>query len=431
MSEATTTDARAPAPPGPATATLLSPEQLARYADAIVRGCLHLGEGETLFLQGQLVHRELMVALADAGYRAGAQVVDVGYVEPFLQVARVRHAGDEHLGPVPPWQRAYLRAQLDRGAAIVSVVGTREPGIYDGLSPERLAEDSVRPLRRVAWYVRAVKGGGRRWVGVDWPTPFWAAQVYPELGVDEGQRRLAQDLLWFCRLGPDDPPGFEGWTRHVEALARRAETLTGLELERLELRGPGTDLVLRLSPATRWLGGQEVNAQGALVAPNFPTEECFTSPDAAGTEGTFRCSRPLGLRGRVIEGIAGEFRRGRLVRLDAAREDERDLLAALLDADRGGTRLGEVALVDATSRIGRAERTYSSTLLDENAVAHVAFGAGFDQARLPDPAARGRRGVNHANVHIDVMIGSDELEATGIAAGGRRVPLIREGLWQI
>jgi aminopeptidase len=427
--ETTTPDSRAPTAPGPATATLLSPEQLARYADAIVRGCLHLGEGETLFLQGQLAHRELMVALADAGYRAGARLVEVSYIEPFVQVARVRHAADEHLGYLPPWRQKYLRAQLEPDAAIVTVVGDSEPGIYDGLPPERVAEDSMRPLRRLGWYFRALKEGRRRWVGVDWPTPSWAAQVYPELESDEAQRRLAQDLLWFCRLGPDDPPGFEGWTRHVEAMARRAGTLTELGLERLEVRGPGIDLTLRLSPGTRWLGGQELNAHGAMVAPNFPTEESFTSPDAAGTEGSFRCSRPLSFRGRVMEGIAGEFRRGRLVRLEAALEDDRDLLAAFLYADRGGDRLGEIALVDATSRIGQAERTYSNTLLDENAVAHVAFGAGFGQTRLPDPAARGRRGVNHANLHLDVMIGSDELEATGIAVGGRRVPLIRDGLW--
>jgi hypothetical protein len=29
------------------------------------------------------------------------------------------------------------------------------------------------------------------------------------------------------------------------------------------------------------------------------------------------------------------------------------------------------------------------------------------------------------------MIGGDDLEATGIDARGRRIPLIRDGLWQI
>jgi aminopeptidase len=87
--------------------------------------------------------------------------------------------------------------------------------------------------------------------------------------------------------------------------------------------------------------------------------------------------------------------------------------------------------VDATSRIGQSDRTYSNTLLDENAVAHIAFGSGFGQTRIPDPSARGRRGVNNSNLHLDVMIGSDQLEATGVAARGKRIALIRDGLWAI
>jgi len=168
-----------------------------------------------------------------------------------------------------------------------------------------------------------------------------------------------------------------------------------------------------------------------MVSPNFPSEENFTSPDARATEGTFRCTRPLSFRGRVIDGIGGEFRSGRLVRLDAASEEDRDFLAAFIHDDRRAERLGEVALVDASSRVGQARRAYANTLLDENAVAHIAFGAGFMQARLPDPGARGRRGVNDANLHLDVMIGSDDLEATGVAADGRRVPLISDGRWAI
>ncbi|MBA2476339.1 MAG: aminopeptidase [Actinobacteria bacterium] len=411
--------------------SLLAPDELARYADAIVRSCLYLEEGDALFVQGTLGHRELAVALAEAGYRAGARLVDVHYSDPRLQAARVRQARDEFLGPVSAWAERRLRTQLQASSAVVTIFGESDPGVLDGLPPERVAEDSLRPLGKVRWFVRAVEAGRWRWAGVAWPTAFWAGQVYPELGSLEAQRHLARDLLHFCRLGPGDPPDASGWREHAAAVARRAETLTGLELERLELRGDGTSLSFRLSPETLWLGGQGPNADGRLVAPNFPTEEVFTSPDARGTEGTFRCSRPLAFRGRTIEGLGGEFRRGRLVRLEAASADDRDFLAAFLDADRRGRWLGEVALVDSTSRIGRAGRTYLNTLIDENAVAHIAFGSGFGQTRVPSPGMRGARGVNQGTMHLDVMIGTEELEATGFTADGARVPLIAGGLWQI
>ena len=404
--------------------------RLARYADAVVRSCLRLDPADALYVQGQPAHRELMVALAEAAYRAGAAEANIEYVDNLVAAARIRFAADEHLGPLPGWASKRLRAQLESRAASVTIIGEGDPGAFDDLPSGRIVADSQGRVAKMQWFMRAVKAGRYRWTGCAWPTPYWAGQVYPDLDPQDGMRRLGEDLLWFCRLGPDDPPGSEGWEAHVEAIARRGDVLTKLRLERLELRGPGTHLEVRLPDDARWLGGQEANAHGKLVSPNFPTEENFTSPAPGATTGTFRCSRPLSFRGRLVEGIAGEFRNGRLVWLDAADEADRELLAAFLASDPGASRLGEVALVDRTSRIGRMERHYANTLIDENAAAHIAFGYGFDQARSPRPGERLHR-VNSSNLHLDVMIGSDDLEVTGFAAGGRTVPLLRGGEWQI
>jgi aminopeptidase len=410
--------------------TVLTDEERARYADALVLGCMGLEEGETLFVLGHPEHRELVVALAEAAYRAGGALVDIRYVDPRVQAARVRHGGDEVLGPMPDWSRRILREQVKPHAATVHVMGDADTGVFDDVPPERVAEDSMRPLRKIPWYLSAIRAEKRRWGAIAFPTDYWASLVFPDLDPAAAKRKLADDLLDFCRLGPDDPPGYAGWEEHVEGIVRRAATLTGLELERVELRGADTELDVGLAPATRWLGGRELNGHGKLVAPNFPTEECFTSPKAGAAEGTFRCSRPLSFGGREIEGIAGEFRGGKLVRLEAASDDDRDFLAAFLDTDPGARRLGEVALVDRASRIGRTGRTYYNTLLDENAAAHIAFGFGFGGTRIREPGRR-TAGINRSNLHLDVMIGTEELEATGIAAGGRRVPLIADGAWAI
>jgi aminopeptidase len=215
----------------------------------------------------------------------------------------------------------------------------------------------------------------------------------------------------------------------VRDLARRSAKLTRLGLRRLELRGPGTSLELGLAPGTRWLGGFEETPSGVKIAPNMPTEETFTSPHASATEGTFTCTFPLSFQGRLIEGLKGEFRGGRLVRLDASNKSDRDFVAAYIDSDPkgNGRRLGEVALVDATSRIGQSGRTYFHTLLDENAAAHIAFGSGFGGTRTEKPA----RGLNRASMHLDVMIGGPDFEVTGIDGMGRRLAVIADGLWQI
>jgi aminopeptidase len=136
---------------------------------------------------------------------------------------------------------------------------------------------------------------------------------------------------------------------------------------------------------------------------------------------------PLSFQGRVIEGIGGEFCNGRLVRLSCKREADRELLAAFLDSEPNARRLGEVALVDATSRIGAKRRLYYNTLLDENAAVHIAFGAGFGVTRQ---AGRGR-GVNRAQFHLDVMLGTPDFNVTATLANGRTRALITDGHWQI
>jgi aminopeptidase len=406
---------------------VLDPQSLARYAEAMVKDCAAVRRGDLVVLQGAPDHRELLVALAEAAYRRGAGLVEVSYTDPRVRAARIRYGREETLGAVAPWARARARRLIGPDAAVLSVTGEGDPDVYAGLPPQRIARDEGESRKQLGFYLRAALSGRVRWAGGAWPTEAWAAQVYPELPVADARRALGRDLLWFARLTDEDGEGTRGWREHVRTIAARARRLSRLRLERLELRGPGTELDIRLAPGTVWLGGTSRTAYGQLTAPNIPTEECFTSPLAGAAEGTFRCLLPLSFAGRMIEGIAGEFRGGRLVRLEAKDDDDRDFLAAYLDTDRNARRLGEVALVDASSRIGQKRRTYFNTLLDENAAAHIAFGAGFAATRQEGH----RRGVNSATLHLDVMIGSDDFEATGVAARDRRVPLIADGVWQL
>jgi aminopeptidase len=410
---------------------LLKPDELARYADAIVKVGTSLSRGDDLLITCQPAHREFAVALVEAGYRAGARSVDVDYNDPLVRAAYLRSASDKSIGYVSPWRAARMRASVKSGTATLWIAGEGEPGALNDVPGKRLATDITRAVKRFRDVRRAARVGKRRWSIAAWPTQSWAGAVYPAISSEAAQRRLARDLLDFCRVGPNDPPGVTGLREHLAGLRHRAQRLTRLKLRKIELRGPGTDLSVTLHPETLWLGGGFTNFYGKRTAPNLPTEECFTSPIATATEGTFRCSQPLMFHGTLIEGISGEFRGGRLVRLDAKRKAERDFFADFLFAIKDADRLGEVALVDSSSRIGKANRIYYNTLLDENAAAHIAFGTGFSHTRANHETSNARRGINRSDAHVDVMIGTDDFEATGISARGRRVPLIADGSWQI
>ncbi len=407
----------------------MKPDELRRYAELIVHGCIAFRRGDTLLERVALAHRELAVAIADAAYRAGAAAVDVEYDDARVFAARITSASDDALGRRTPWQEARVRALGLEDVAMVQVLGEFEDDVVAGLPPERVAEDR-RKLAAGAGLARTRREGRLRGTICAWPTPDWASRVFPELAVEAAQRRLARDLLSFCRLGPKDEPGWKSWSKHLATLRRRAAKLTKLDLKEIHVRDRGTDLRLAIAPFSRWRGGGEEDHWGRKIAMNVPTEECFVSPHAAATEGTFRCSRPRSFGGRMIEELAGEFRGGRLVRLEARKPSDRDWLARYLAAIPNADRLGEIALVDSSSRIGRTGRTYYNGLLDENAAAHMAFGSGFAKTRTV-PIGRRRHGVNASRTHIDVMIGTDGLDADGITQNGRRVSLVADGVWQV
>jgi aminopeptidase len=407
--------------PGP-----MKPDELARYGEMIVRGCIALGDGDSVIVHANTAHRPLVAAVAEAAYAARAASVDPVYDDAAVTAARFRRGGDGAIGHRTSWQLERARAHGREDTVIVRILGELESNVLAELPPD----DAKRAQARQPWAAKARREGRLRGTICAWPTPEWAARVFPGLDPAKAERRLARDLLSFCRLGRDDPEGHAGWTAHLAELRRRAARLTKLDLRELHVRDRGTDLRLRIVPTSMWRGGGEQTHWGHRVAMNVPTEECFVSPDAAATEGSFRCSRPRHFGGRMIEELAGEFRGGRLVRLSAKSDADRDWLSRYLASIPNADRLGEIALVDSTSRIGKTGRIYYNGLLDENAAAHMAFGSGFAKTRTV-PVGRARHGVNRSGTHIDVMIGTDDLEATGVTEKGRRVTLVRDGLWQI
>ena len=84
--------------------------------------------------------------------------------------------------------------------------------------------------------------------------------------------------------------------------------------------------------------------------------------------------------------------------------------------------------MDGESRIGKLGRTFFTTLLDENAASHLALG---DAYSAPIGDADDLPRINESAVHIDFMIGSDDVAVTGTTKAGEQVPILRGGTWQI
>jgi aminopeptidase len=86
-----------------------------------------------------------------------------------------------------------------------------------------------------------------------------------------------------------------------------------------------------------------------------------------------------------------------------------------------------VALVDGEGRIGRLGTTFFDTLLDENAASHIALGRAYAFTAGEEDRAR----LNDSAIHVDFMIGGDDVEVSGVAGDGSEVPVLRGGAWQL
>jgi aminopeptidase len=92
-----------------------------------------------------------------------------------------------------------------------------------------------------------------------------------------------------------------------------------------------------------------------------------------------------------------------------------------------------LALVPKTSPINQSGILFYNTLFDENAACHVALGfgftnlyPGFENMTREELTARG---INDSLIHVDFMIGEDDLTVTGIRGDGSRVPVFENGDW--
>jgi aminopeptidase len=241
---------------------------------------------------------------------------------------------------------------------------------------------------------------------------------------DEAYAKLWSQLEHVLRL--DEPDPIAAWEERVRTLKANAQNLTDRHFDAIHLQGPGTDLTVGLLPTSLFFAAAFVTAGGIRHMPNLPTEEVFTTPDPRRTEGHVTATKPLVLRdGTIIRGLRVRFEAGRAVEIEA--DENAGALQSLAAMDDGASMLGELALVDREGRIGPLGTVFYDTLLDENAASHIAIGNGFGFTVGDED----RDSINVSGTHVDFMIGSDELEVTGITAAGDRVPVLRGGSWQL
>jgi aminopeptidase len=398
-------------------------ELLDRYADLIVSFGANVQPDQVVAIEGPPEAAPLIRRIARGAYDRGARYVDVVYFDPLVKRIRVEAAAEESLTWIPPWLG---RRMLDLGeldAARIVLTPLVPPGLLNGVDPARAGRDRLPSVPEIA---KIIDDRSVAWTISPFPTDAWAQVVFPGLEPPAAVDALWQDLEHVCRL--DEPDPADAWRRRIDEIWQVASRLDDLSFDALRFVGPGTDLTVGLLPSSRFAkdGGGATTRTGIQHVPNLPTEELFTTPDPGRTEGVVTSTKPLDVNGSIVTGLRVRFDHGRAVEIDA--DENADALRQRCATDEGATRLGEVALVDGESRIGRLGRTFFNTLLDENAASHVALGDAYSTP-ISDPSDLPR--INESEIHVDFMIGSDDVTVSGVTRDGDEVPLLVGGAWQI
>lgn len=389
-------------------------------ADLIVRFGANVQPGQIVAIGSEPGKETLARAVAVSAYQAGAKFVDLSVFDVHVKHARMQYAAEDTLDFVPPWYGQRMKALGEHRCAAIALTGPVAPRIMDGIDPARLARDLLPQVRES---IEIVNHRTANWTAAPCPTQSWAELVHPELPPQDAFERLWRDVTHVCRV--DEPDPVAAWEKRIGDLLSIAGKLDELRLDALRFEGPDTELTVGLFRSGRWQCARLRTVDGIVHVPNLPTEEVFTTPDPSRVEGWVRSTKPLFVSGAMVNGLRIRFERGRAVEIEA--EQGGDTLRALAQRDAGASRLGEVALVDGESRIGGLDKVFFDTLLDENAASHIALGEGLDFTVGEDE----QPGINRSELHIDFMIGSDQVAVTGIEPGGGEVPLLRGGVWKI
>lgn len=400
---------------------------LRSYARLIARTGVNIEKGQEVVIVAGLDQPEFVKMVVEECYRAGAGKVTVDWDYQPLTKLHMRYRSVRSLQTVEKWEEEKMKLYTRKLPCRI-YLDSDDPDGLKGVNVEKMAKGRQGRYRVLKQYNDEMEGK-YQWCIAAVPGKAWAKKVFPELSPARAVEKLWEVIL-SCSRVTDDP--MQAWKEHNEDLEKRCQYLNDLGVTELRYHASnGTDFTVGMIPQAEWRGGGETSLTGHFFNPNIPSEEVFISPMRGKAEGKVVASMPLSYQGQLVENFSFTFKEGKVVGVEAEKGEA--VLRQMLAMDEGAPYLGECALVPYDSPIRNSGILFYNTLFDENAACHLALGRGFidsikDYANYSLEECQ-QMGINDSMIHVDFMIGTEDMAIDAVDKDGKVVPVFRGGNW--
>ncbi|WP_066677172.1 aminopeptidase [Clostridium septicum] len=404
-------------------------KMLKKYAELAVKKGVNTQENQTVIINSPIECDNFAREIAKAAYNVGAKEVVVHYNDQKLQRIKLENSSIETLSNTPEWLGESYNYYARNGACVISISAS-DPDAYKGIPVEKISAMQKSRQLALSEYYEYSMANKIRWTVVSIPTEAWAIKIFPNLSKEKAVEKLWEVIFKVVRLDTENP--IKAWEEHNKNLREKLTYLNEKKFKKLHFKNnKGTNLTIELPEGHIWLGGSEYCSNGIEFNANMPTEEVFTLPKKDGVNGTVFSSKPLSYSGNLIDEFSLTFKDGKVI--DFSAKEGYEVLKELLDSDKGSKYLGEVALVPYDSPISNSNIIFYNTLFDENAACHLAFGKAYpiciEKGTDMSKEEFENHGVNTSIIHVDFMIGTNDLEITGITEDKDSFEIFANGNW--
>lgn len=305
----------------------------------------------------------------------------------------------------------------------VLFIETFKQDIFDNTIQEKRKKVAEIINSQLSNYYENIDNFKCPWCVVCYPNYEWAKKIYPNMSEEKAYEKLYMNIIKMCQIDKKNPE--KEWEMLRKRYYEICEKLNDLQIKKMHYSNSlGTDLDIYLPNNHLWIGSDDRDYFGNSIIVNMPSYEIFTSPLCYETKGIVYSSKPL-YYGKIIDSFGLSFKNGSVNKIITSSDKDYHIIKSMIETDEGASFLGECAIVENDTPVNKTNTFYYESLYDENASCHLALGNSYFDS-LKDGLSMSQEelkqnGINISNIHVDFMIGTDDLMIEADTKKGKKL----------